>query len=325
LKMSNRVNCFTVRRHGDLSEGIVLGNDIEGREALMVGRFWFNRDRFGGALVDMTGAVPMICRAVLRERGGNGKRKFTTLCEPKSARPTRVLIKVSLGLPLDAVVKIGDREIHVATDVCGNGQIVKRDGHEALVSLGDGEEVSFLFPDGWVRTFRNREGDLRDIMLSAEGMLEKRIAFAFRELECARAFFDATLREKKIHSILSGMADLIHLTMYAGNGQELRIKLIRDFFYGITQAELGLVHRKLTAVLHHVDPVLVSMLSSAYYATSTGHEKASVVSIDSARNSAVEQARRKAARAQRDRDFRNSVKGHAGAKPATSTGKKKSK
>lgn len=315
--MNTYANCFTVRRHGDVSEGIAVSRNAQEQTSLMVDTFWINNDHFHGAVVDTTDTQPMVYRAVLHENGGNGKRKFFTLREPKSTVPSTLLIKAHLGLPLHGVVKVHGYEIHAFVGTRGTGRLVKHKAQEALVSLDDGEEMSFFFVDGWVRTLKNREGSVCDIMLSAEEMLAKRIAVAFDELACARIYFDPVLREKQIRSILSGVADLMHLMGRYG-GQNLRIALIRDFFYKIEKAEFALVHRKLSAILHSVDSALVPMLTHECYAADAEPTKAAVVSI----NNRVDQMRRANERAERDRNIRNAMKGNGGSKPQQSSGKK---
>ncbi len=123
-----------------------------------------------------------------------------------------------------------------------------------------GEYVSLLFPDGFVKKLQSREGRLIEENLSFADMAKIRIEDAHARLKRFAELSDED-RTKAVYAVLSGMAELICVTLAdRDGGQEIRRQIIKDFFLELQQDHLNLIHRKLTAILHQVDSALVPML-----------------------------------------------------------------
>lgn len=273
-------NCVTLRRFGPFSEGIPLDAVMGKGLGVCIGHFHIARDLHHGCVVDTSGAAPMVYRAMVHEYGGNGFPRIKTLREPKSFMPKTMLIKAFLGMPRGATVRVQGKEVFFFTSVVGTGTAIQY-GQEVFVEIEDRQEVSFLFIDGHVRTFKNFDGILGEVAHTPGAILSIRIQDALRRIVHARKKEVEDERMRQVRGVLYGMANLLYFTMCFEEGQTMRINLIRDFFYGVTFAEFTLVRGKLWALMNRFDRSLLPLLSDkAFMRAYSDSAGANVVRID---------------------------------------------
>jgi len=266
--LKNPANCFEVGRHGDPKEGIVLRTD-KGPDVLrpwepyiLIGTFRVHRDFWTdkergplGCLYHHDGDITFVRRAELHKLE---KMPIYTLrrLDEEGPHPT-MLLKVNLSLPSNGkLYSKGGHLLHVQVGVHGSAQTISSDNNEILICFNDGDEMNLLFPDGMVRSFKNSKSKLVENKLSPEEMATVRIEDAFKRLHRARINGD----EKKVLRVIHSMADLITLTRFIKDGQDVRRRILSDFFLELPNEELSKVHRKVTAILHQTDSALVPML-----------------------------------------------------------------
>jgi len=322
-------NCFTLGRFGDTREGIVMSLDRGPDQFrpyephVLVAGYRIHRDRVDGCIFvkqddDKTAIVR---RAVAHHLMPEGKRAFYTLRRPLCEKVGTSLVKVSASIPnLKGSIHMNGHELRLYTGV-SVGAVIGREGFDSLVELVEGENIIIFFEDGWVRSFHKEGSALIEQLLGSEDMLDLRISEAWYQIDREVEKFDGG-RKDVVHAILVGMANLLHLTSrfnQRGLGQNMRITLIRDFFSKLSPNALELVHRKVTAILHQLDPSLISMLRTGSFEGEVA--PATVTDIGQVRDS-KERAKREAARAARaeaDRQLRDKMKGSSGGKPKNQT------
>lgn len=263
-------NCFSIGRFGDPSVGIKLSLD-RGMDELrpllphiQLDGFRVHRDAFKGCAYELSGNPKFgtVHRAELRACSSKASGKvFYTLKEPEADKVSYSIAKVNLRLPYaKGPVTVNGHELRLWAGVSG-GVLVAKNGWEALVQMKEGERMTVFFEDGAVRHFMRQGAVLEEKFLDSKSQLDFRIEEAWTQLDRALTRGDGA-RENTIFAILSGVADLLHLTTRFGGGlgQEMRMNLIRNFFLQLSDEALELCHRKVTAILHQVDPSLVGMM-----------------------------------------------------------------
>ncbi len=264
-------NCFTVGRFGEPKVGIELSLDRGSNEFwplephVLVGSFRIHRDAYRGCLYDMAEdkRTATVVRAELRECTASATGKlFYTLTQPAADKVAYSLVKVNTALPYaKGPIMLNGRPLHLFAGHTG-GTTIGADGWEALVQLAEGEWLDVFFEDGAVRRFVRQGPTLEERFLRPEEQLELRIERGWVELERVLEL-DGGTRERATGYLLSGMADLLHLTTRfdaRGLGQGMRVTLLRKFLLELPPEALQLCHRKVTAILYQVDPPLVAML-----------------------------------------------------------------
>lgn len=258
--MTNNSNCNSLSRFGPLSEGIPL-NAVMGKGlGVSTGHPHIARDQYYGCDVDTTGPEPVVYRAMIHEYGGNGFPRIKTLRKPINLSPKTMLIKAFLGMPHGAPVRIQEKEIFFFTAVVGIDTIIEY-GQEVFVEIKDEQEVSFLFIDGHVRTFRNFSGVLCEIAHTPETMLKVRIQDALSRIARAREKEAGEDRMRQVRGVLHGMTDMLYFTTCFEEGHEMRTSLIHNFFHGITFPEFALIRGRLWDLMSDFDKSLLPTLS----------------------------------------------------------------
>lgn len=273
IEAALKANCLTIGRFGEPVEGISLSLDKGPDEIrpldphVLIGTTRVHRDRFQGAIFEKMGDVGHMRRAHLHEVKRDGKRPFFTLKNGGAEKLQFSIVRVELALAAGyrSRVIIQERELRISQGVGGTGTVLAKSGDEALVLLQSGQELQCFYPDGGVRLFTQEGSVLReDTTMGNERMLELRIADAKERLAQVMQFTDDERREKAVHAILAGMADILHLsTRFNAIGQSMRITLLRKFFLELSPEQLSSCHKRLTAILHVVDKGLISMLSKS--------------------------------------------------------------
>lgn len=304
-------NCFTVGRFGEPTVGIELSLDRGTDEFrpflphILVGGYRIHRDAYKGCLYEPRedGKTATVRRADLREctARANGK-VFYTLTQPETEKVGRSVVKVDNRLPYaKGPIVMNNHELRLWAGVVG-GKIIGVDGWEALVELGEGEALNVFFEDGAVRRFVRQGSTLEERFLSSKAQLDVRIEEAWNQLDRVTSHKDGA-RERTIFAILSGMADLLHVTTRfdaRGLGQEMRVNLIRTLFLELAPEALALCHRKVVAILHQVDPSLIGMMSTgSFLKGDSTQEQENVVDLGAARERAKREADREARRQER--------------------------
>ena len=307
-------NCFRIGRFGEPTKGIVLslnrGPDElrpwEPHVSVGAYRLSLSRDSYKGAFYERAadGKTAIMHRALAHKIVREGKASFYTLQNPGDEKLDFSLVRISLTLPYAARVAVNSREVRVFTGVVG-GTVVAHDGDEYVVVLNKEHEMELHFPDGMTRLFRQMGGGLCEEHLSHEGILDLRIEDAKRRLAGVSAFTDGERREKAVYAVLSGMADILHLTtLNRSFGQVLRMTLLREFFLSIEPMHFSLVRRKVEAILHQVDPPLVEMLYVGHSVSTTNVAKPVVVRNKNEGLTPEEIAARKEANRRKDEEDR---------------------
>ncbi len=273
-------NCVTLLRFGRPSEGIPL-NAVMGKGlGVSTGHPHIARDQYYGCDVDTTGPEPVVYRAMIHEYGGNGSPRIKTLRKPINLNPKTMLIKAFLGMPHGAPVRIQEKEIFFFTAVVGIDTIIEY-GQEVFVEIKDEQEVSFLFIDGHVRTFRNFSGVLGEVAHTPGAMLSIRIQDALSRIARAREKEVGEDRMRQVRGVLHGMADLFYFTTCFDEGHEMRVGLIQNFFHGITFPEFALIRGRLWDLMSDFDKSLLPTLSeNAFSNAYSDRADAKVVRID---------------------------------------------
>lgn len=262
-------NCFTAKRFGQVAEGIELSFNLGPNQAnpwsphVKLGGRRLQRDNVVGCAYKVQpNGIGLIRRAELRTCNVKvGGKDFYTLATPDKDKSPVTLVKVDLRLPgVKKGVVVKDRLLSLYSGSTG-GLLVEGDGYEAVVKLVEGEKFTIFFEDGAVRRFI-REGKLVERMLSTEEQLTARIDQAWSMLDEQVSHAD-NQSQKTVVWILRGMVDLVNLTAIfdgKGEGQALRLMLLRDFFLKLSPELMELVHRKLVAALYQTDSALVDVL-----------------------------------------------------------------
>lgn len=262
-------NCFTVKRYGQVTEGIELSFEQGPHQSnpwaphVNVGGWRVQHDTFNGCGYKVQqGGTGLIRRAQLRTclNKSNGKG-FSTLVRPEVEKPGFSLVKVDLRLPgvKGSVVEVKGRTLNLYSGSAG-GRIVECNEYEALIELKEGEKLTLFFPDGAVRRFI-REARPVERQLTVEAQLQARIVQAWAVLE-EQLQLPVEQCGKAMAWTLQGMVDLINLTAVMdrkGEGQELRLMLLREFFLELDSPVFGLCERRLVAALYQIDPALVDV------------------------------------------------------------------
>jgi hypothetical protein len=253
---NTKPNCFFVNCFGKISGGLPVSQDQKGQHVAAGGYIFrpnyvvpciMSKAESGNSVVVQNANIETV-------KTGSGV-KVHTLTLPS---PDKVLVKIDFVNKRSGNLKVNGRELYLHAGV--SKALVANQG-EALVELTQGEEVVVFYDNGQVRSFYLFGNELSERVLMAEEMMFLRIQSAWDRLN--RAFHTHTLDESFVRGVLSGMADLIHLTTlpaYKAGGQELRMQLLQNFFLQLPEKDLSLVHAKLIAVLHQVDSALVQML-----------------------------------------------------------------
>lgn len=308
-------NCFTVGRFGEPVVGIELSLERGSDELrplqphILLGGYRLHRDAYRGCLYEMAAdkRTATVLRAETKRCVSTATGKvFYTLTNPTDDKVSFSLVKLNTTLPYaKGPVMVNGRPLRLYAGHKG-GTTIGADGWEALVQLAEGESLDIFFEDGAVRRYLRQGSQLEERFLKSEEQLDLRIEKAWEELERVLSFSDGA-REKAVAAILSGVADLFHLTTRfdaRGLGQGMRMTLIRNFFLELAPEALQLCHRKVTAILHQVDPSLLAMLRAGaeVNVASVDPLPASVTDIDDARKArekALREAQREARRLER--------------------------
>ena len=319
-------NCFTISRFGAPVEGIVLSRDMGSNPLhpwtphIKVGTSRVHQDFKSGSEAVMVGEQLIVFKANVFSRVLDSGRSVHTLKSATFNQARGLILKINLGMSQmnNTAMVVNGRNLRLYVGAHG-GTLLECQAAEAAVKLEDQEHVTCFFFDGAVRVFKCHEGALYEVPLGTEAMLRERINRAKIELK-ASTELTGEGRDKKEYSVLMGMVDLLNLTAHfdkRGFGQQMRTSIIRDFFLKTEPAQLNLVHPRLTAILHQIDPALLPLLwpevsPPAQNVVDMGAERAR---RDSNRRAKIEH----------DRQVRLSMKGRPGQVSNTSQGKKNKK
>ena len=257
-------NIFMLGRFGNPQPGIQLSKQV-GTDVLRplpahvdVGdRFFMIDSRYPAKVSDGTVMLAMV-RYITPTHGG---KSFATLGAPESGRPNTTLVLVKLALPgKNTTVVAGDFPVQLYTGVSG-GKLVERSNDEYLVELTEGQTLTVFYEDGGVRRWR-RQGQLLEerLFLDTNAVLTARIEQAKQVLAEAKEHPKA---QDFVKAILLGMADLLRFTVLfdkKGEGQGLRLRLLREFFLELPEHQRVVVARSLFAALNAVDPTLLPLI-----------------------------------------------------------------
>ncbi len=303
-------NCFTLKRYGPVAEGIELSFEQGPHQSnpwaphVNVGGWRVQHDTYNGCGYQiLSGGRGLIRRTALRTclNKSNGK-DFSTLVRPDVEKPGFSLVKVDLRLPgvKGSVVEVKGRTLNLYSGSAG-GRIVECNDYEALIELKEGEKLTLFYSDGAVRRFI-REAKPVERQLTVEAQLQARIDQAFAILE-EQAQLPVEQCGKAMAWTLQGMVDLINLTAVMdrkGEGQELRLMLLREFFLELDQAVFGLCERRLVAALYQIDPALVDVATGKAPPRTLPEGVADLDATRRAQERAKRDARRAASRAARE-------------------------
>jgi len=323
-------NVFTAGYAG-LMDGVELSLDkgsdpLRPRDpSINIAGAFIARDRFVDRELGPRGCIyhpegglkAMVYRAVVHTVTPERGKPFKVLRTPTAEKPTTSLLKVSIPLPkgikVKAIVGADDKEhaLRVWSGIRTTGTPVLAYDGEALVELKSGEQLTVFFEDGFVRQYQQEEAGLVEIELKPADMAELRIEDAQLRLAVVTPaqWPDPVRRERQQHFILAGMVDLFHL---AAKDEGVR-KDLAQFFFNLDQPLLGLVHRKLTAVLHQVDLILAYTFSSSAATTNVAPLKPKPVDSDAARKRALAD-QKKADKRLEDQKKRAAMKGSTSGK-----------
>lgn len=326
-------NCFTIALHGAPVPGIKLAPAEQGLPTrLTVGHYYLMIDSKVPAQVDC-GVTKL---ATIRQVSCGAGRGIRTLGQPESARPGVSLVRVDCRIPGKKSAVMADGfPVQLYTGVTG-GQVIERFEQEYLVELFEGQALTVFFEDGSVRSWR-RQGQILEEkhLVTSEDVLAARIKQAKSVLAAAD---DRSQAQDFIRAILLGIVDLLRFTVLLdkkGEGQGLRLRLLREFFLELPEHQRVVVARSLFAALHAVDPTLLPLIQSesdslvSATVTDIAVRRAEVAAlspedraIERTANIARDQAAR-AAKQLRQATFKASRQAKAKAAAAPKDGKKK--
>lgn len=260
-------NCFTLGRVGNPVEGIELLLDA-GPDALRpwqpfiaVGTRRVHRDRRDGCIYEKRadGKTGHVRHATAFTVQTPNVHTYHVLKKPvrETVGDTSV-VKLRFGMRGSKRVIVNGQELRLYTGVDG-GTLLERDGMEAIVTVKEGERITIFYEDGAVRSFRREGSSFVEKTLTQAEMLEKRIESAHARLEVLSQDMRPQA-EKMAFGLLAGMTELLHLTTVSKEGQELRMKLLKEFFLNLPQQHYNAIYRKLRGTLEAVDRVLVPYL-----------------------------------------------------------------
>lgn len=288
-----QVNCFELGASGQVVEGIMLAFD-KGPDPL---RPWTpfillgserrvhrddrydpktNKNMFGAIFHPDEERGGVVRRAALYRVNPPGGKSYYTLIKPLRDDVKESLIKVKLGLPEHIKLVREGYNLNIMYGVHGTAHAVASSEGDFLVVIGNGQTANLLFGDGTVRQFVQQETELKEVRLNMKQIASVRVEHALARLQYLAGNEDDEKLESKLKQVLGGMADLLYLTQVDKvAGQELRRFIIQEFFLKVSDNNLRLVHKKLTAVLYKVDSALLPLLKKepvhmAPVSTSTG-------------------------------------------------------
>jgi hypothetical protein len=270
--------------------------------AVYVGHKFLPVDFRGGAVMHYNQNGPMVHRATLNSFVSPKGLTISTLKRPAADRVEETLVLANVAMPQGHLLRPisgQDGKVHNLNIQCGlhhTGKVLLADGDKALLRLEEGQYLCLLFPDGFVRKFVAKVGgQLVEEHLSFRQMVQVRVDDAHKRLDNLGKKPDFVVEDVK--HILSGMVDLFHRT--PGDKHAPARGVLQEFFFKeLSDTYLSLVHRKLTAVLHAVDPVMVHALSASVAVVQA--PTASKGTVEAAAKRAATDARKKALRAERD-------------------------
>jgi hypothetical protein len=246
-------NCFTIGRLGPVKTGLAVSMSQFGA-SVKVGEYHLNRDRYHGCVVHEEKGQHLVRRAY-PFRVETGMKPFYTLKSCGRQDPGYIVVKASLANRDAPPIVMNGHPVRVFTDVVG-GSVIARDRGEVVVVVDEGEDVTFFFENGAVRSFKVMRGKLDEQETSYFRSINLRIAQAFATLSSAADVESDEDRQREIRTVLYGMADLLALTTFVGEtGTKLREKIVLDFFRKLPEDEFTLVQKKVAAVLYAVDDV----------------------------------------------------------------------
>ncbi len=327
-----------------LTEGVVMSLDrgpdpLRPRDpSIAIGLGFIARDRFvdrelgpmGCIYHPMGGQQARVYRAVVHTVVPEGRKPFSVLRAPAEAKPATSLLKVSLELPKGTRVKTvkgadgAEHALRIWSGVRTTGKLVIAYDGEALVELSPGDELTILFEDGLVRQYEQDKDGLLEVELSPADMAELRIDDARQRLAAVtpQNWPNPEKREAQLRFILSGIVDLFHL---AAKDEGVR-KDLAQFFFNLDQSLLGLIHRKLVAVLHLRDPLLAHAFSTPTTSSNVAPmrpAKTAAEIAEAARKRAVADARKQKLRTERlEAQPKKGASGGGGGKQSQKKGKK---
>lgn len=316
-------NCYTVD-YNQQCAGIALREDVgpdllrPRSPAIYAGLRFLPVDYRDGAIVHHDSDGAFIHRANLNQFDTPQGSTIKTLVRPSTDKGDEVLVMTNSAMPTGHFLRpMAGQDgkaysLNIQRGLHHNGQVLLADRDVAVIRLEVGQHVYLLFPDGLVRKFVAHVGGV----LSEETLLLRQMALVRVEDAKKRLL---NLMKKDVYvvddakHVLSGMVDLFH--RLRGDSHESARQVICNFFFKeIDDESLSLIHRKLTAVLHAVDPVMAHALNAPEKtdATPVNAEK----SAQAAAKRAATEARRAALRAKRDADCRDRKgSGTGGGKP----------
>lgn len=273
-------NCFTIRRAAAAVSGISIAKN-DGNDVVCIGGKEFRLDRDERPT---TTAGKVVGARIKRVKPTKGT-PFTTLAT-LAGSSVYTLVHAVFG----PQAEVGGRPMQCFVGSAG-GKVFASSPTEQLVQVPEGESLVLFYPNGSVRKFHRWGASLEESVLAPEAMLNIRMKHANGMLQTASGTM--------INCILRGMVDLVNLTSQLDRviGQEVRMKLIREFFLALPESRFGLVKKSLAAALYAVDSALVPMLYKSGVKTVDG--STNVVSINSARERAKREAALTANRAAR--------------------------
>ncbi len=284
-----------------LTEGVALALEDGFDPSIRMGQRFIAIDRNSGAFYHpQNGVVAMIYRAVVHDVALEGRKPFSTLRRSTEEKISTSLIKVDASLPNGIKVKTvkgdgsKDYVLRVWSGIRTTGRPVLAFDGEALVELSVGDQLTIFFEDGFVRQYEQDKDGLVEVELSPAMMATLRIDDARLRLATVtpEQWPDPERREGQLRFILGGMVDLFHL---AAKDEVIR-KDLAQFFFNLEQSLLGLIHRKLVAVLHQRDPLLAHAFSAPANGETVVPMKPRVTDPEAANKRAVIAARRQARR-----------------------------
>jgi len=273
-------NCFTLGLNPesgrfDTADGIVLAvSHREGYEAPMMsiasGPMFIARDmnehhgqKLGFIHHSVLGHYAVLSAELFTiHPKGEGKRPFEVLRRP-AERPDYAIVKVDLVLPGFDGMKNHDKVRTLSGLAAENVLIRYRGMHggryndEAVVRLEEGQSVTALLSDGSSYRYTYEGGELVERPATAMEYLEMRIDDALTQVYLAGQVGDEEKRQRQTSFVLHAMANLLGFDTM---DQSLMMRLMSDFFRKLTEAQVGIVQRKLYAILSQKAPILRPMI-----------------------------------------------------------------
>jgi hypothetical protein len=288
--VSGPANCFTVGRFGDVESGIalrILRNGKPYTPNVQVGEMWIERANADGCRYKKSddGTTAVVHRAMVTKVAPQGGRPFNVLSDVATEVPPNVLVRVSVRNPYLKSLSIQGRDLQIGTGTRG-GRMVLADGTEKLVEVPNGQCLIVFFDDGWVRAFSAENSALVEVSLTSVEMMDHRIADAHSQLADEEARWGGP-RQNVQRAIIGKMLDLFRLTARYGNheGQDLRMKLIREFFQRVDPSTIRMMRAALYSTVSDTDHALTPMV----YGIGDDDLPSGVTSLDAKRRASQEE------------------------------------